>query len=70
MVADYLVTTVDYLLTGQEKSSLPFDRELSEDTLRLLNMYGLLTDLEKGEVLGQLKEKTAGRDIVSNKNAG
>ena len=38
---------------GEEKSpSLP------EDKVRLLEMYDMLTDMEKGEILGELKQMT------------
>lgn len=51
-VANYLGVSIDYLYTGKEKSLSP---ELSEDKQRLLDMYNLLTDIEKGEILGELK---------------
>ena len=57
-VADYLGVSIDYLYTGKEKS---LSSELSEDKQRLLNMYDLLTDIEKGEILGELKTITRER---------
>lgn len=46
--------TLDYLI-DKEKSIY---HELSEDKQRLLKMYDLLTDMEKGEILGELKMLT------------
>ena len=65
-VADYLDCSVDYLLgrsntTGKKKST-PQNEVLSEDKIRLLDMYDLLTDMEKGEILGELKTLTASRN--------
>ena len=65
LVADYLNTTIDYLLTGSV-SSLPAN--LSEDQQRLLKMYSLLSDMEKGEILGELKVITNGRTITKEDN--
>lgn len=57
-IAEYFNVSTDYLLTGKEKNtSLNFSR----DKQRLLEMYDLLTDMEKGEILGELKVLT--RDI-------
>ena len=65
LVADYLSTTIDYLLTGN-LSSLPAN--MSEDQQRLLEMYSLLSDMEKGEILGELKVITKGRTITKEDN--
>ena len=47
----FLNVPTDLLLMGEEKSpSLP------EDKVRLLEMYDMLTDMEKGEILGELKQ--------------
>lgn len=52
-IADFLDVSIEYLLTGKEKSpSLP------DDKVRLLEMYDMLTDMEKGEILGELKQMT------------
>lgn len=49
----FLNVPTDLLLMGEEKSpSLP------EDKVRLLEMYDMLTDMEKGEILGELKQMT------------
>ena len=63
-LSDELNCTTDYLLTGKEKSLSP---ELSEDKQRLIYMYDLLNDMEKGEILGELKEKT--KERIEAKNA-
>lgn len=52
------------VFNSQKKKISP---ELSEDKQRLLVMYDLLTDMEKGEVLGELKVLT--RDRSESKNA-
>lgn len=41
----------DTLLFGEKKSLT-----LSEDKVNLLEMYDMLTDMEKGEILGELKQ--------------
>ena len=51
----FLNVPTDRLLLGKEKSP---SFELSEDRQRLLNMYNLLDDMEKGEILGELKVMT------------
>ena len=55
IIADFLEVSLEYLVTGKEKSSFT---ELSEDEQRLLNMYNLLDDMGKGEILGELKIMT------------
>lgn len=60
-IADYFHITVGYLFDGKEKSSIP---ELTEDKCRLLEMYDKLTDMEKGEILGELKVLTKDKFIT------
>lgn len=50
--------SIDYLLTGKEKSQ---SSELPEDKQRLLAYYALMTDREQGEILGDMKNLTKGR---------
>ena len=50
--------SLDYLVYGKEKNT---SLNISNDKQRLLEMYDLLTDMEKGEILGELKVLT--RDI-------
>lgn len=52
-ISDCLGVSLDFLLTGEEKKP-----SLSEDKVRLLEMYDMLTDMEKGEILGELKQMT------------
>ena len=52
-LAEYLNIDINYLFTGKETKS-----SLSEDALNLLEMYEMLTDMEKGEILGELKQMT------------
>ncbi len=58
-IADFFNVSIDYLVYGKEINSI--QDNLSEDEKRLLNMYSLLTDIEKGEILGELKTITKGR---------
>lgn len=62
--AKYLGVTSDYLLglddVPNRKSQSP---KLSEDKKRLLEMYDKLTDMEKGEILGELKVLTKDKYI-------
>lgn len=48
-----LKVPTDTLLFGEKKSL-----SLSEDKVNLLEMYDMLTDMEKGEILGELKQMT------------
>ena len=54
-IADELNCTTDYLLTGKEKSP---SMELSEDERQLLEMYDLLTEREKGIIIGEMRTMT------------
>ena len=57
-VAEVLNVSLDSLYYGKEKSP---SADLSEDRQRLLEMYDLLSDMERGEILGELKQMTRGR---------
>ena len=57
-IADFFNVSIDYLVYGKEINSI--QDNLSEDEKRLLNMYSQLTDIEKGEILGELKTITKG----------
>ena len=59
LIAKHFDVTIGYLFDGKEKNSI--QDNLSEDEKRLLNMYSLLTDIEKVEILGELKTITKGR---------
>ena len=63
-IADYFDVSVDYLL-GRTDTPNPSTENnnviLSNDQNRLLQMYNLLSDMEKGEILGELKAMTANR---------
>lgn len=63
-IADYLGVSVDYLL-GRTDTPNPSTENnnvtLSSDQNRLLQMYALLSDMEKGEILGELKAMTANK---------
>lgn len=56
-IADFLEVSIDYLLTGTENHT----KKLTDDEQRLLKLYNLLTDMEKGEMLGELKAMTKAR---------
>ena len=58
-IADFFNVSIDYLVYGKEINSI--QDNWSEDEKRLLNMYSQLTDIEKGEILGELKTITKGR---------
>lgn len=62
-IADYLGVSVDYLLgrTDTPNPSTENNVTLSSDQNRLLQMYSLLSDMEKGEILGELKAMTANK---------
>ena len=66
LICEFLQVSPYMLLTGHEKSS-PTE-SLSEDQQRLLKMYSLLSDMEKGEILGELKVITKGRTITKEDN--
>lgn len=57
-ICEYLEIT-PYELLCNKKNIIP--EKLSDDELNLLKMYRLLTEWEKGEYCGQLKEKTKDR---------
>lgn len=54
-IAQYFHVSTDYLLTGVENKSI----NLSNDEKRLFEYYSRLSDLEKGELLGELKAKVS-----------
>lgn len=64
-LSDELNCTTDYLLgldnVPNRKKQSP---ELSEDTQRLIEMYTKLNDMEKGEILGELKTLTKDKFIT------
>ena len=63
-LATYFDCSVDYLL-GRTDTPNPSTENnnviLSNDQNRLLQMYSLLSDMEKGEILGELKAMTANK---------
>lgn len=71
-IADFFEVSIDYLVYGKEQQSkIPVEvpkPQLTEDQERLLEMYELLTDLEKGEILGELKVMTKNRNIINQEN--
>lgn len=60
LIADYFNVSLDYLLGRDVPPSFPL---LSNNEQRLLQMYNLLTDIEKGEIIGELKSMTKDRRI-------
>ena len=56
-LSEFLNVSTDFLLKGKKSS---IQDNLSEDEKRLLNMYSHLTDIEKGDLLGELKTITKG----------
>lgn len=62
-ICEFLDVSPYLLLSGEEKeSSSP---QLSDDQQRLLQMYSMLSDMEKGEILGELKAITKNRKPIS-----
>lgn len=61
-ICEFLQVSPYFLLTGNE-NNLPA-QELSTDERRLLHMYSLLSDMEKGEILGELKAITSNRENI------
>lgn len=62
-ISEFFNVSIDYLVYGKEKeSSSP---QLSDDQQRLLQMYSMLSDMEKGEILGELKAITKNRKPIS-----
>lgn len=66
LLAQFFNVSTDYLL-GLTEEPQSLSPKLSEDKQRLLYMYDLLNDMEKGEILGELKEKT--KERIETKNA-
>lgn len=62
-LADELNCTVDLLL-GRKEIISPIEN-LSDDKKKLLHMYSLLSDMEKGEILGELKAITKNRNNIT-----
>lgn len=58
-VAKYFNVSCDYLLTGKN-AEMPQSANINlrEDEERLLQMYNLLDDIKKGEILGRLETIT------------
>lgn len=49
-IADYFNVSTDYLLTGEEKSSLP---DLTENEQRILDIFKRLTESQQGQIIGR-----------------
>ena len=54
-LATYFDCSVDYLLGRTDNPNPSNNVTLSNDQNRLLQMYSLLSDMEKGEILGDSK---------------
>ncbi len=68
LISNYLEVTIDYLLTGKCDES---NNKLSEDKKRFLDMFELLTDIEKGEILGEMKGMIKNKSLETKmENAG
>lgn len=52
-LAEFLNIDISYLFIGKETQSET--HILTQDKIRLIEMYDMLTDIEKGEILGELK---------------
>ena len=54
-ISEFFNVSIDFLVYGKEKVQIS-QQPLSPDKIRLLEMYDRLTDMEKGEILGELKQ--------------
>lgn len=61
-LAEFLGIDISYLFTGKEYSSEAY--VLTEDKIRLIEMYDMLTDMEKGEILGELKHMIKEKQLL------
>lgn len=59
-ICEFLDISADYLLTGEDAWQRDV-LETSIDRQRLLKYYDLMTDFEKGELLGEMKSITKDR---------
>ena len=65
-ICEFLDISPYLLLSGEEKElSVP---QLSDNQQKLLQMYSMLSDIEKGEILGELKTITRGRESIKQSN--
>lgn len=63
-LSEHFNVSVDYLLGRIDEPNPSTENNnvtLSSDQNRLLQMYALLSDMEKGEILGELKAMTANK---------
>lgn len=70
LISNKFQISLDYLIYGKERTAgIQFiSKDLSNEESRLLGYFALLTDIEKGEVLGELKEKTRDRAEAEEEN--
>lgn len=54
-ISEFFNVSIDFLVYGKENLQIN-QQPLSPDKIRLLEMYDRLTDMEKGEILGELKQ--------------
>lgn len=64
-ISDCLGVSLDYLLTGEEKTSGIHENTSEQE---LIESYRKLSDFEKGEVLGDIKRRAANAEQVKNPN--
>lgn len=64
-IADFLEVSLEYLVTGKEKTSGTVENTTEQE---LLENYRKLSDFEKGEVLGDIKRRAANVEQVKNPN--
>lgn len=69
LICDFLGVSVDYLLGRTDNPNPSNNVTLSNDQNRLLQMYALLSDMEKGEILGELKAMTANKRPIQTIHA-
>lgn len=64
-ISDCLGVSLDYLLTGEEKTSGTLENTTEQE---LLESYRKLSDFEKGEVLGDIKRRAANAEQIKKPN--
>ena len=60
LISEFLGVSVDFILTGEEKSS----PSLRDDELELLRYHNALPELERGKILARLEDKAKEADVL------
>ena len=60
LISEFLGVSLEYLMTGKEKSSPP----IRDDERELLKYYNALPELERGKILARLEDKAKEADVL------